>query len=55
VPHDLTVKILMDRISISESLLKRNEIEPFFKQFITGDEKWIMYDKYTKKIVVETR
>jgi len=39
VPHDLTVKNLMDRISICESLLKRIEIEPFLKRLITGDEK----------------
>jgi len=41
---DLTVKNLMDRISICESLLKRNEIESFFKWFITDNEKWITYD-----------
>jgi len=31
----------MNLISICESLLKRNEIEPFLKRFITGDE-WVM-------------
>jgi len=36
------VKILMDQISICESLLKWNK--PFLKRFITGDEKWITYD-----------
>jgi len=41
--HDVTMKNLMDRISICEPLLKRNEIESFLKQLITGDEKWIMY------------
>jgi len=35
----------MDQIFICESLLKRNEIEQFLKRFITGDEKWIMYEK----------
>jgi len=39
MPHDLTVKNLMDQISICESLLKRNKIKLFFKRFIT--EKWI--------------
>jgi len=34
------MKYLMDRISICESLLKRNEIEPFLKQLITVNEKW---------------
>jgi len=33
VPHNLTVK---NRISIYESLQKRNEIELFLKQLITG-------------------
>jgi len=42
--HDLTVKNLMNWISICKSLLKRNEIESFFKWLITGDEKWITYD-----------
>jgi len=41
VPHDLIVKNLMDRISICESLLKRNKIEPFLKRLITHDEKSI--------------
>jgi len=49
VPHELTVKNLMDRISICESLLKRNEIEPFFKRLITGDEKWVTYDNNVRK------
>ena len=30
-------------------LLKRNEIEPFLKRMITGDKKWITYDKPTRK------
>jgi len=33
----------MDRISICDSLLKRNENNPFLKQIITGDKKWIVY------------
>jgi len=45
--HDLTVKNLIDQISIYE-LLKWNEIEPFFKRLITGDEKWITYDNIKK-------
>ena len=43
----------MDWVSICESLLKRNEIEPFLKRMITGDEKRITYDNNAKKIVVE--
>jgi len=29
--------------------LKRNEIEPFLKRIITGDEKWIVYDNINRK------
>lgn len=49
VPHELTKKNLIDRISISESLLKRNEMEPFLKRMVTGDEKWITYDNVVRK------
>ena len=49
VPHELTVKNLMDGVSICELLLKRNEIEPLSKQMITGDEKWITYDNNVRK------
>jgi len=50
VLRDLTVKNLMDRISICESLLKkRNEIKPFLKRLITGDEKWITYVNNVRK------
>ncbi|CAK9808456.1 Histone-lysine N-methyltransferase SETMAR [Anthophora quadrimaculata] len=43
VPHDLTEKNLLDRISICDSLYKRNEETSFLKQLVTGDEKWIIY------------
>lgn len=49
VPHDLTVKNLLNRISICETLLKRNEIDPFLKRMITGDEKWVTYDNNVRK------
>lgn len=39
----------MDRVSIYESLMKRNEIEPFLIRMITGDEKWITYDNSVGK------
>jgi len=39
VPHELSVRNMMDRINICDTLLKRNEIEPFLKRMITGDEK----------------
>ena len=43
------VRNMMDRINICDTLLKRNEIEPFLKKMITDDEKWITYDNPTKK------
>jgi len=44
VPHELSVRNMMGRINICDTLLKRNEIEPFLKRMITGDEKWITFD-----------
>ncbi|GFW55089.1 histone-lysine N-methyltransferase SETMAR [Trichonephila clavipes] len=41
VQHQLTPKHLMDRISIYKALAKWNEIDPFLKRLMTGDEKWI--------------
>jgi len=49
VPHDLMEKNLMDRISICDSLYKRNEETPFLKQVVTGDEKWIIYNVERKR------
>lgn len=49
IPHELTVKNLMDRVSVCETLKKRNEIEPFLKRLITGDEKWIRYENIVRK------
>ncbi|GFW95514.1 histone-lysine N-methyltransferase SETMAR [Trichonephila clavipes] len=40
VPHQLTSKNMMDRVSICEALAKRIEIDPFLKRIVTGDEKW---------------
>ncbi|XP_018366071.1 PREDICTED: histone-lysine N-methyltransferase SETMAR-like [Trachymyrmex cornetzi] len=49
VPHDLTERNLMDRISVSDSLLKRNENDPFLERTITGDEKWIVYNNVQER------
>ena len=35
IPHKLSVKDMMDRINICDTLLKRNESEPFLKKMIT--------------------
>ncbi|GFV91349.1 histone-lysine N-methyltransferase SETMAR [Trichonephila clavipes] len=39
----------MDRISICKALAKQNEIDPFFKRMVTGDEKWVTYDNIRRK------
>ncbi|GFT83520.1 mariner transposase [Trichonephila clavipes] len=39
----------MDRISICEVLVKRNEIDPFLKRMVTGNEKWVTYDNIVRK------
>jgi len=49
VPHDLTEKNLMDRISICNLLYKCNEETSFLKQVVTGDEKWIIYNNVERK------
>ncbi|XP_018346915.1 PREDICTED: histone-lysine N-methyltransferase SETMAR-like [Trachymyrmex septentrionalis] len=49
VPHDLTEKNRIDRISISDLLYKRNEYDPFLKRIIIGDEKWIIYNNVERK------
>ena len=35
----------MQRVSICDSLLKRNNSESFLKEFIKGGEKWVTNDK----------
>ncbi|GFX67267.1 hypothetical protein TNCV_775241 [Trichonephila clavipes] len=40
---------MMDRISICEALTKRNEIDPFLKRMVTGDEKWVRYENIVAK------
>lgn len=49
VPHILMEKNLLDRISISDSLLKRNVNDPFLKRLITGYEKWVLYNNAVRK------
>lgn len=47
VPHELTN--LATRISICDSLQRRQENDPFLKRMVTGDEKWIVYDYVVRK------
>ncbi|GFX08551.1 histone-lysine N-methyltransferase SETMAR [Trichonephila clavipes] len=39
VQHQLTPKNMINRIFICKALAKRNEIDPFLKSMVTGDEK----------------
>nr|BAO79476.1 transposase [Amegilla dulcifera]BAO79481.1 transposase [Amegilla dulcifera]BAO79484.1 transposase [Amegilla dulcifera] len=49
LPHQLKEIHLTQSISICDSLLKRNEIDPFLKSLITADEKWIVYNNVNRK------
>ncbi|XP_024892924.1 histone-lysine N-methyltransferase SETMAR-like [Temnothorax curvispinosus] len=49
VPHELKEAHLIQRISISDSLGKREKSDPFLKRMVTGDEKWIFYNNITCK------
>ncbi|KAL0883504.1 hypothetical protein ABMA27_016869 [Loxostege sticticalis] len=49
VPYELTERNLMNSVLICDSLIRRNKSEPFLKKLITGDEKWITYDKNVQK------
>ncbi|GBP04583.1 Histone-lysine N-methyltransferase SETMAR [Eumeta japonica] len=48
-PKRDTGRNVMNCVLVCDSLLKRNETEPFMKRLITGDESWITYDKYVRK------
>ena len=45
VSHKLRGKKNLDHISTCNSLLKRNKNVPFLKQIVTGDDKWILYNR----------
>lgn len=49
VPEQLTQRDKTERISICEALIKRNEIDPFLKRMVIGDEKWVTYDNTVRK------
>ena len=52
VPHKLSEKNLLERISACNSLFKRNENILFLKQIVTGDEKWIFYSNVGMEEIV---
>ncbi|GFW66862.1 putative DD34D transposase [Trichonephila clavipes] len=41
---------MMNRISICKVLAKQNEIDPFLKRMVTGNEKWVTYDNIVRKL-----
>ena len=49
--HHLSEETLMDRISICDSLYKRNEKIPFFKQVVKGGKKWTIYNNVEEEIL----
>ncbi|GFU01368.1 histone-lysine N-methyltransferase SETMAR [Trichonephila clavipes] len=49
VSHQLTPKNMMDRISICETLAKRNEIDPLLKRMVIGNEKRVTYYNIVRK------
>lgn len=49
VPHSLTEVNLATRISVCDSLRKRQQNDPFLKRLVTGDEKWIFYDNVVRR------
>ena len=44
VSHKLNKDNLLDRIFTCASLLRSNENVQIFKQIVTGDEKWVLYN-----------
>lgn len=49
VPHELTSDQKLARVTICNSLLRKNETEPFLDKLITGDEKWVLYVNVQRK------
>ena len=49
VLHKLNEIQLTKRISVCDSLMKRNETDLFLKPIITDDEKWVVYDNVVRK------
>lgn len=49
VPHVLTERNLCLRVDACDSLLKRQENDPFLKRIITGDKKWVVYNNVKRK------
>ena len=51
VPHKLSEIQLTQRFSVCDSLLTRNETDPFSKQIIMCNKKWVLYDNVMQSCV----
>jgi len=49
IPKDLRPFQLKNRMTIASSLITRQEITPFLRDIVTGDEKWVMYVNVKKR------
>ncbi|XP_029669357.1 histone-lysine N-methyltransferase SETMAR-like [Formica exsecta] len=49
VPHLLTERNKLNRMTVALSLLERNKKKPFLDRMVTGDEKWILYKNVQRK------
>lgn len=49
VPHDLSSKMMENRVRICKTLLSRHNESPFFDRLITCDESWVQYDNRWKQ------
>ena len=49
VPHELKTRDVERRFCMSEMLLERHKKKSFLHRIVTGDEKWIHYDKPERK------
>lgn len=48
-PHALSPANLLDRVSTCVALNARQNLEPFLHRFVTGDEKWIVYNNVIRR------
>ncbi|XP_025155848.1 histone-lysine N-methyltransferase SETMAR-like [Harpegnathos saltator] len=47
--RSIAQELKINHKTVLNPLTKQNEIEPFLKQMVTGDEKWITYDNIVRK------
>lgn len=49
LPQELTAQNKQKRVEVCRLLLKRQEQQPFFKEIVTSDKKWVCYDNTKQK------